>query len=156
MDKYAIDSLLYLLIKYLHLVALLVLFSGAIAKYVLVAQGDSNKHKLHLARELGGATLLASLVMVISGVMVVAWAGLSSTVYISNKFFLLKMALFVIATLAVVISKRFIARNAIERSYGWVQVPKYIRWLMSFDVIALLLMVAMALLMAHGFGARNQ
>jgi uncharacterized membrane protein len=155
LDKFGLETLLFLLIKYLHLVALLVLFSSAIAKYVLVVQDDTNQHKLHLARELGGASLIASIVMLVSGVMLVAWAGLSNSGYLANRFFLAKIAVFVLASIAVLVAKRFISRHSMERSYGWVQVPDYVRWLMRFDLAAVLVMVALALLMTHGFGARN-
>ena len=144
---FSLETLLFLLIKYLHLVALLVLFSSAIAKYVLVVQGDTNQHKLHLARELGGASLIASIVILVSGVMLLAAAGMNNSVYLANRFFLAKMALFVVASVAVLVAKRFIARHSMERSYGWVKVPDYVRWLMRFDLAALLVMVALALLM---------
>lgn len=153
MDKFAVETLIYLLIKYLHLVALLVLFSSALARYVLVTQDDTNRHKLHLARELGAASLISVFVLLVSGALLVAWAGLGSPVYLGNRFFQVKMVLFVLALVLMLACSRFIRKNAMERSYGWVQVPGYVRWFQRLEILMLLTMIAAALLMTHGFGA---
>ncbi len=124
-----------LVLHYLHWVALVVLFAASTARYSLVVRGDTDQHRLYQALGINRIALFAIALLLFSGGALVLISGPLAVAKLTRPLLLLKLALFALSLLLLIYPWLFTRRHALIRSYGWVNIPNSIRWLLRLDIV---------------------
>lgn len=148
---------LQLLLLVTHWTAFLVLFSANTALYRLVASDEADQHRVFLGLAQYRVGIWCWLFVAGSGLglavltqypaMAAAWPQSAAA-----QMLTFKAALAVIAFLFSLPPWRFMRDHAVVRSYGWVNVPQYVRWCLRIELCLILLVMAVAAVIRVGKG----
>ncbi len=141
----------YVIVKYIHLLGVLVLFATLAMEHLLIRDRLSPMEMQRLAR-IDRIYGLSAVVVLTAGLLLWFAVGKPAGFYTANPVFHAKLGLFIVIGLLSIYPTRFVLRHrtATEET----AVPVRIRQVMRAQLLLLLLMPLLAVLMAQGYGLR--
>ncbi len=147
-DQFLNPAWVTLTLRYLHWVALVVLFAASAARYSLLARGDTDQHRLYQALGVNRIALFAIALLLLSGgALILLNPGQRVFTLLTRPIFLLKLVLVAVAWLLLIYPWLFTRKNAVVRSFGWVNVPDSVRWMLRLDIAIFFAVLFAALLL---------
>lgn len=138
------------LIRYLHLFAVIVLAGALIIENVAIGKQISREDLRNLLKVDAAFGLSAGLVLVL-GVTLWLWVGKPSAFYSSNPVFHAKLGLFVIVGLLSIYPTVFFLRHR-KTDMDPIPVPAGVVRVMRIELVLLAFIPILAFLMARGIG----
>jgi putative membrane protein len=142
----------YIAIKYLHIVAMMVLFATLVVQHLLL-KADMHTDELKRLRRVDRLYGLSALIVLVAGGLLWFTVGKDASFYSSNPIFHIKVTLFFIAGGLSIYPTLFFARQA-KQENSQVPIPKKIIMLVRIQLLILLLIPLLAVLMANGIGLK--
>jgi uncharacterized membrane protein len=138
-----------LALKATHYVALFLLLWASLQKNRLLTPSAITTENLARVMRFDKLSSATAGVMMLSGLAMLMWFAKPTAYYLANEWFWLKMALFVLASSLVVLSKLEL-RKALSHSQGsaWT-VTRKVRGILRFDLVGLWVLVALGLSIAR-------
>lgn len=140
----------YVLVKYLHILAILVLVSTLVVEHVLLKPIMSYQDVKKIAR-IDGVYGLSAVVVLITGLTLWLAVGKHSQFYTLNPVFHAKLAMFVLIALISLYPTLFFLRARHHYQHE-VAIPQKVSWCIRAELLLLVFMPLLAVLMAQGYG----
>ncbi|GAB5500131.1 MAG: DUF2214 family protein [Pseudohongiellaceae bacterium] len=140
----------YLLFRYLHFGALLLLAGAVLIQNIAIKPTINNEDVHNLAR-IDKAAGLGALLSLVFGLALWLWVGKPAEFYSANPAFHAKLGLFVVLLALAVRPALYFQRHA-RSTAAELFVPASVRLLLKLELIVLLLMPVLAFLIARGIG----
>lgn len=141
----------YVIVKYLHFVGILGLFSLLLLENFLV-KPELTERKLARIARIDIVYWLTGVLAVVSGLLLTLVVGKSPSFYLSNPVFHLKVTLFAVAILATLYPTVFFLRHFRATGDTVVRVPRAAIMIMRGKVLVLMVLPFLGVLMAMGYG----
>ena len=142
---------LELIIRYLHFLAILLVFGSLLVEFVLMKQ-TLPKKMLKLIGKIDALYGLAILLLFGAGLSLWFWVGKPAEFYSQNPIFILKFVLVCLVGILSIWPTIFFIKNQKGNDEDVVKIPSYIRKIILVDVVLLLVVPMLAVLMARGVG----
>jgi putative membrane protein len=142
---------LELIIRYLHFLAILLVFGSLLVEIVLVKK-TLPKKMLKLIGKIDALYGLAILLLFGAGLSLWFWVGKPSEFYSQNPIFILKFVLVCLVGILSIWPTIFFIKNQKGNDEDVVKIPSYIRKIILVEVVLLLVVPMLAVLMARGVG----
>lgn len=142
----------FIIIRYLHFIAILMLFSGLVLQHNLV-KDTLPASKLKAVSITDGIVGLSAVVALITGLAMWWWVGKPAEFYTKNPLFHVKVTLFILA-FALSLKPTLFFIKARKRATD-VVVPKSIVMIIRTEMLIVLIMPILAILMALGVGLKT-
>lgn len=139
----------FLTLKLLHLSSLVLLLGASIYKNILLSPAQVPNEiikKVLLADKLSG---LAAALMVATGVGMLMNNMPAHLFRLQQTTFWIKMTILVLASLLIIVTKRYLRKVAADSTASNIAVPSYIRRILRIDILSLLLMIMLAVAMVR-------
>jgi putative membrane protein len=140
----------YLLIKYLHILGILVLFATLVLQHTLLKpemRADDLQRLAKIDRLYG----ISALVVLIAGLLLWFMVGKDASFYTKNPIFHIKVTLFVVVGILSIFPTLFFAKQA-KSSAASITVPTKIVIFIRIELLLLLVIPLLAVLMTNGVG----
>ncbi|MCB8994919.1 MAG: DUF2214 family protein [Bacteroidales bacterium] len=142
----------YSIVTYLHFIAIFMVFSSVISELILISE-KMPASALKLIRRVDLVFGISTVVVIITGLLLLISFGKGSNFYLKNPLFHLKLTLFVIiGLLSIFPSVRFFKLRKVKEDVITVPDFKTIHILIWIEVIILIVIPLLAVLMANGIG----
>ena len=142
---------LELIIRYLHFLAILLVFGSLLVEIVLVKK-TLPKKMLKLIGKIDALYGLAILLLFGAGLYLWFWVGKPAEFYSQNPIFILKFVLVCLVGILSIWPTIFFIKNQKGNDEDVVKIPSYIRKIILVEVVLLLVVPMLAVLMARGVG----
>lgn len=142
--------MLEVLIRYLHFIAILAMFSALVAEHLLIKAQLSGPELRRLAI-VDAIYGVSALLVLTAGLLLWFWVGKPADFYTGNPVFHAKLSAFILVALLSVYPTVFFLRHR-KASGPVVEVPRRIVLLIRIQLTILLLIPLLAVLMARGYG----
>lgn len=142
--------MLDLLIRYLHLIAVVVLIGAVIIENMAAGKEISAEDARNLAK-VDAVYGISAGVVLLCGLALWLWVGKPSAFYTANPVFHAKLALFVIVALLSVYPTLFFIRHR-KTEQEKLTVPVAVIRLLRLELVVLAIIPVLAYLMARGIG----
>ena len=142
---------LELIIRYLHFLAILLVFGSLLVEIVLVKK-TLPKKMLKLIGKIDALYGLAILLLFGAGLSLWFWVGKPAEFYSQNPIFILKFVLVCLVGILSIWPTIFFIKNQKGNDEDVVKIPSYIRKIILVEVVLLLVVPMLAVLMARGVG----
>jgi putative membrane protein len=142
--------MLYVWVKYVHLLALMILVSSLVLEHRLIKSSMSPEEM----RRLAAVDLLygiSAMVVLVAGLVLWFVAGKGAGFYTANPIFHAKLSAFVLVGLLSIYPTIFFMKNR-KSVLPSIAVPKTIVMIIRFELFVILLLPLLAILMAQGYG----
>ena len=140
----------YELFRVLHFAAIFCLAGALVVENMAIKPQISGEDARNLAKVDAVCGISALLVFGI-GLTLWLWVGKPAEFYSSNPIFHVKLGLFLLMVLCAIAPAAFFLKH--RKSYEEIiAVPSYLRLLLKFELVLLLIIPVLALLMARGIG----
>lgn len=140
----------YVLVKYLHIVAILFMFACLVVEHLLIKQNMNPKELRRLAT-IDLIYGVSAILTFIAGLLLWFGVGKPAQFYSASMFFHIKVTLFVvIGLLSIYPTKTFLSLRRSPEEL--VTLPKVIIMLVRVELLIMLVLPLFAVLMAQGFG----
>jgi len=140
----------YILFRYLHFIAILVLAGALLIENMASARNISGEDARNLAK-VNAVYGLSALLVFLFGLTLWLWVGKPSEFYTGNMIFQLKLGIFVLVALLSLYPTGFFIRHR-NSSADSLAVPAPVIWILRIEVALLLILPVLAVLMARGVG----
>jgi uncharacterized membrane protein len=127
--------MLFTILKFVHLLSLLLLIASSITKNFLVRKASVPAyviHKCRVADRVSGAT---------AGLMIASG---------NNGLFWLKIALLIVTSIFIIRTKIFFRNSTSSQLNSEIKVPSSIKGILAFDLLSLFAMAALGVLIVSG------
>ena len=141
----------FVLIRYLHFIAVIALFVLLLAEFVQMKPTLSGKSLRRLANT-DLAYWLAGILVLLSGTLLTVSVGKGMDFYIHNPVYLFKVGLFLAAVAATLYPTVFLQTRRSSDPTDIISVPAVIRLIIRVKILVLLSLPLLAVLMAQGIG----
>ena len=142
--------MLFTIVKFVHLLSLLLLIASSITKNFLVRKASVPAdviHKCTVADRVSGAT--AGL-MIASGIGMLYLSPKGYSFYGNNDLFWLKIALLIVASAFIIRTKIFFRNSVASQMNSEIKVPSSIRGILAFDLFSLFAMAVLGVRIVSG------
>jgi putative membrane protein len=146
--------MIFTTIKFLHLLALLFLFTASVIKNLLLIQAPIRSQTIQRCKTADQVSGAAAGVIVLTGIGLLYLSPKGSAFYTANSFFWLKIAVLVVASALIVRTKIFFREQAKRTEFDAVEVPRSIVGILKFDLASLVLMAYLGVLIVNGIELR--
>ncbi len=143
----------YILFRYLHFIAILVLAGSLVIENMAISRRISGEDARHLARVDAIYGISAAFVFLF-GLALWLWVGKPAAFYTANPLFHMKLGVFVLVALISLGPTVFFARNR-KSTAAEITVPRALIWALRLEVVLLLTLPVLAVLMARGIGLQT-
>lgn len=145
--------MIYILIKYFHIVSIFVFFSALVLEHFLLKRELSliEVKKLAIVDAIYGASAIAVL---LAGLLLWFAVGKASGFYSANPIFHIKVALFVLVGLLSIYPTVFFIKQRKSTATS-ISVPASMIMMVRLELLLLLLIPLFAVLMAQGYGLQR-
>lgn len=140
----------YILFRYLHFAALLLLAAAVLIQNIAIKPTISNEDARNLAR-VDKAAGMGALLSLLFGLTLWLWIGKPAAFYSDNPAFHAKLGLFVVLIALAIYPALFFQRHA-RTTLPALQVPSSVRVLLRLELVVLALLPVLAFLIARGIG----
>lgn len=140
-----------ILVRYIHILAIMVLFSTLVAEHLLLAP-EIPRRTLRRVAALDGLYGGSALIILTAGLTLWFGVGKPAAYYNANWIFHLKVGLFVLVGLVSIYPTVFFMR-ARKRRDEIVAIPKALIRVIRLELALVALLPLLAILMARGYGA---
>ncbi|WP_163834025.1 DUF2214 family protein [Spartinivicinus ruber] len=142
----------YIITKYIHLLATLLLFSTCVAEHLLLSDRMQRVEIKRLAI-IDAIFGVSALVVLLSGLVLVLWLGKPTDYYLANWLFHLKVTVFiVVALLTIYPTIYFIKTRKAGNLTDMVEPPKTIKMMIRVELLGIIILPLLGVMMANGFG----
>lgn len=145
--------MLFTTVKFLHLVALLLLFCASLAKNLLLTARPLESVGIARCRTADRMSGVAAGFIVVSGAGLIYLSPKGMDFYTANSSLWIKIAILILASALIVRTKLFF-RSAAHAPAKAVDVPSAIASILKFDLASLVVMTYLGVLVAYGIGIR--
>ena len=142
---------LELIIRYLHFLAILLVFGSLLVEFVLVNE-KLPKKVMKLLGKIDALYGLASLLLFGAGLSLWFWVGKPTEFYSQNPIFISKFVLVCFVGILSIWPTIFFIKNQKGNDEDVIEIPSYIRIIILVEVVLLLVVPMLAVLMARGVG----
>lgn len=142
--------MLEIFIRYTHFIGIFCLAAMLISENIMLNKQLSRQEFIKLVR-IDSLYGLSAMVTLIAGLLLWLWVGKPSEFYSSNPVFHTKLGLFILVALLSVVPTVFFVKNR-NITESEILVPGYVVLLARIQLIFLLILPALAVLMARGYG----
>ncbi len=142
--------MLYTLLRYLHILAVLTLAGTLIIKNMGIKPVIKEEDAYNLAK-VNTVYGLSTILTFIFGLVLWLWVGKPAEFYALNPLFLLKLSLFGLIAVLSVFPSVFFTRNRRNKNQD-IPVPRSIQMLIRIELVLLVFISITASLMARGIG----
>lgn len=142
----------FVLVKYLHYLAIFGVVSSVVAELFLMKDVLSRMEISRLAR-IDALFGISALIALIAGLTLWFWVGKPSEFYTRNWIFHTKVLIFVIVGVLSIIPTIFFLKNRKGDPREALKVPGHLVIMLRVELVLLLLIPLLAVLMAQGRGA---
>ena len=139
-----------LAVRYVHFIGILVLASMLVGEHLLLKTQLTNSEVKRLAA-IDAMYGLSAIVALIAGLSLWLWVGKPSSFYTGNPLFHLKLGAFVALGLLSVYPTLFLLKHR-KSPLPLIEVPKRVIRIVRAELLILMVIPALAVLMAHGYG----
>lgn len=143
--------MLEIFIRYIHFIGIFFLAAMLVSENVILSKRLSRKDFVKLIR-IDGLYGLSAMVTLIAGLLLWLWVGKPSEFYSDNPVFHAKIGIFIFVALLSFVPTAFFAKNR-NNTQSEIEVPGYVLLIARVEVVFLLILPALAVLMARGYGA---
>ena len=140
----------YVILRYLHLIALLFLSGGVIIENLATKASIDSEDARNLAR-VDAVCGLSVLLAASFGLTLWLLVGKASSFYWDNPVFHFKLGLFLLLLLAATGPALFYFRHR-DFAGDSLEVPSAVRWCLRLELVLLLLLASSAWMMSRGIG----
>lgn len=140
----------YVLFRYLHIIAVLVLAGALLIENMAISKTISGEDARNLAK-VDAVYGVSALLVLLCGLALWLWVGKPSEFYTGNFIFRLKLGIFLLIALLSIYPTVFFLRHRKETAESLtVQAP--LIWVLRSEILLLLILPILAVLMARGIG----
>ncbi|WMW80609.1 DUF2214 family protein [Undibacterium cyanobacteriorum] len=140
----------YVIVKYLHMIGILVLFASLVLEHSLLRPEVSAATIKKLAI-VDGIYGFSALIVMLAGLMLWFQVGKGSAFYTPNHIFHLKVGLFALVGLASIYPTAFFLKHRKTQAES-IAIPKAIIMIVRCEMLAILVLPLFAVMMAQGLG----
>jgi uncharacterized membrane protein len=144
--------MLFTVVKFTHLLSLLLLFCSSLAKNLLVAAKPIDAPAIARCRTADRVSGGAAGIIVLTGIAMIYGSPKGAGFYTSNPNLWIKVAVLVIASALIVRTKVFFRSAANVPQSAAIGVPAVIPWFLKVDLASLVVMTYLGVLVAYGIG----
>ncbi|MDE1463430.1 DUF2214 family protein [Spartinivicinus poritis] len=142
----------YILTKYIHLLAILLLFSTCVAEHLLISDRMQRAEVKRLAK-VDVFFGVSAFIVLLSGLAMMLWVGKPTEYYLANWMFHLKFTVFiVVALLSIYPTIYFIKTRKAGELTDMVELPKIIKIIIRVELLGIIILPLLGVMMASGFG----
>ena len=142
--------MLEILIRYFHLVGIMLLSTTLIAEHLLLSK-EISLAKLKKVLKIDTVYGLSALIVLGTGLLQWFIVGKPSAYFNTNFLFHIKFTIFLIMAIISLFPTRFYIKKR-KQSKDVVRIPKSIFTLLKIELLLLFIIPLLAILMANGFG----
>lgn len=142
---------LFILIKYLHFIAIFGVVSTVVAEHLLIKEQMTRAEIRRLAT-IDGIYGISAIMVLVMGLLLWFVVGKPAAYYNANWIFHLKVGLFIIVGLLSIVPTRFLLKNRKGDQNETIQVPPSIKMMIRLELALLFIIPLLATLMASGGG----
>lgn len=143
---------MFVTIKFLHLLALMVLFAASAIKNLLLAKGTVPSQAIRSCRTADQVSGAAAGVVVLTGVGLLYLSAKGAAFYTANPLFWLKIGILIGASLLIVRTKIFFRQQVKKADASACEVPRPIARILKIDLLSLMVMAYLGVLIVNGLG----
>lgn len=141
---------LYLIIRYVHIISILLLFGAVLAEWLLLQKVVSKKllKRIAIFDAIYG---ISAITVLFAGLTMWLWVGKPAEYYNQNGWVYVKLGLFIIVGLLSIVPSIFIFKNNKGSDLDTnIDVPRSVRLMVGIEMILLCAIPIFAILMANG------
>ena len=142
----------YVLIKYVHFLAIFGVVSSVVAEHLLIKDEMTRREIGRLAR-LDAVYGISALAVLLAGLTLWFWVGKTADFYTRNWIFHTKLLLFVIIAILSIVPAVYFLKNRKGDPDDKVILPGYLVMILRTELTLLIIIPLLAVLMAQGHGA---
>lgn len=139
------------LVRYLHFLSLLVVFSAVLGQHLLL-KGSVPRATVAKAQRLDIAYAVAVIAVLATGLLQWFSGNKPAAFYSGNPVFHTKLTLFLVVGLVSIYPSVFMGKRRKGDPNERVEIPKALVWSIRIELLLLVLMPLLAVLMAKGIG----
>lgn len=147
--------MLFTTVKFLHLLAVMLLFSASLIKNLLLGQASIQSQTMRWCRTADRISGAAAGLVVLSGIGLLYLSPKGAGFYTANSFFWLKIGLLVFASALIIRTKLFFREQAKLVGAGPVDVPRSVVNILKFDLASLVLMAYLGVVVVNGISLQR-
>ena len=142
----------YVLVKYFHIIGILVLASMLVLEHALLKRelSPAQLRKIAFYDQIYG---ISAVVVLTAGLSLWLLVGKDSGFYSANPVFLVKVGLFVLAGLCSIYPTIFFVKSR-RSDTDVIEVPKMVIHLLRMELLLLIIIPLLAVFMAQGYGLK--
>jgi putative membrane protein len=145
-----VGAMSYILFRYLHFIAILVLSGALLIENMAISRTISGEDARNLAR-VDAVYGISALLVLLFGLTLWLWVGKPAEFYSGNVIFHLKLGIFVLIALLSIYPTLFFLRHK-KATAESLPVPALVVWTVRAEIGLLLTLPVLAVLMARGIG----
>jgi uncharacterized membrane protein len=146
--------MLFTVVKFTHLISLLLLFSASLAKNLLLLARPVNESAISKCRTADRVSGVAAVFIVVSGAGLIYLSPKGMDFYTANSSLWIKVAVLILASALIVKTKVYFRVAAKSLVPALIDVPAVIPSILKFDLGSLVVMTYLGVLVAYGTGIR--
>ena len=143
---------LFVLIKYLHFIAIFGMVSAVVAQHLLF-KDQMTRQEIRCVSIIDSIYGGCAILVLAMGLLMWFVVGKPSAYYSANWVFHLKVGLFVLVGLLSIVPTRFLLKNRKGDQQELLPVPKSMKMIIRLELLLLFLIPLLATSMAQGIGA---
>ena len=140
----------YILFRYLHFIAILVLAGALLIENMAISRDISGEDARNLAK-VDRVYGISAVFVLLFGLTLWLWVGKPPEFYSANILFHLKLGIFSLAALISLFPARFFFRHRNSTAQE-IAVSRLLIWTLRTEIVLLLTLPVLAVLMARGIG----
>ena len=143
----------YILIRYLHFIAIFGVVSALVTEHLLLSKTVSRQQikRISIIDLIYG---ISAIVVLVAGLLMWFWVGKHADFYTKNWIFHTKLTLFVVLGLISIVPSRFFLKNRKGADLNEeIEVPKMIIMILRFELLLILIIPLLGAIMSMGVGS---
>ena len=141
-----------IILRYVHFISIFAIVGTLVAEHLLL-KNDMTRAELNRVARIDGVYGLASLALLGAGFTLwLGSIGKPAVFYSNNWIFQTKIALVIIVGLLSIYPTIFFIKNRRGKQDEPVKIPRFIFWLLRFELLLIFIIPVLAGLMAKGIG----
>ena len=140
---------LYIVFKYLHILAIFGVVSSVVAQHLLI-QKQMTRSELNRVSRVDAVYGVSAILVLVFGLTLWFGVGKPASFYTSNWIFHLKLTLFIVMGLMSIIPTRYFLINRKGNPTELISLPKNIIMIIRIELLILFLLPLLAVIMAQG------
>lgn len=141
----------FFIIKYFHLVSILILFTALVGEVILIEEKMTNK-SMKIIRIIDAFYGISAVLVIITGLLLLFFSGKEVSFYMKNPVFHLKLTLFLmVALLSILPTIRFIKLRKSKEEIITIPGYKTINFILRLELAIVIIIPLLGVFVSNGY-----